>query len=224
MKRFLLSILLGLLAVGCKPKKEMLEENEPPLKTELLFKSKIGSETLKTEVLIFDLKSDTIKKNLFVELRKLDNIVFSDTLSIEMTEEPFIDIRDVDGDGTDDLLIEYLRPARGSNQVSMLFLFDTKELKLKRIRNSILFSNLTYDKNLKYISSFGFYGGETVEMYFLRIESDTLLAKYNITKEDNKVSVAKLEEDEWIEIAEKTIDSDVIVPEIITLEPQVEIK
>src|SRR5690606_8444672 len=136
---------------------------------ELLFKSKIGSETLKTEVLIFDLKSDTdtIKKNLFVELRKSDNIVFSDTLSIGMTEEPLIDIRDVDGDGTDDLLIEYLRPGRGSNQVSMLFLFDDKELKLKRIPNSIFFSNLTYDKNLRYISSFGFYGGDGVHMNFL---------------------------------------------------------
>ena len=226
MKSFLLYVLLGFFVVGCNAKKEMIEENRVPLKAELLFKSKIGSETLKTEVLIFDLRSDTdtIKKNLFVELRKSDNIVFSDTLSIGMTEEPLIDIRDVDGDGTDDLLIEYLRPGRGSNQVSMLFLFDDKELKLKRIPNSIFFSNLTYDENLRYISSFGFYGGDGVQMNFLKIESDTLSAKYTITKEGNKVTVYKVDNGSSIKTMEKEIDSDVIVPEIIALEPEIEIQ
>ena len=221
MKRFPLYFLLGFFAVSCNTKKEITEENQHSLKTELIFRSKIGYETLKTEVLIFDLKSDTIRKNLFVELRKSDKIVFSDTLSIDMEEEPFIDIQDVDGDGTDDLLIEYLRPARGSNQVSMLFLFDDKAYKLKRIRNSIFFSNLTYDKNLRYISSFGFYGGDAVQMDFLKIESDTLSAKYTITKEGNKVTVYKVDNGSSIKTIEKEIGSDIIVPEIIALEPEI---
>lgn len=224
MKSFLLYVLLGFLAVACNAKKEMIEENQVPLKAELLFKSKIGSETLKTEVLIIDLKSNTIKKELFLELRKSNTIVFSDTLSIEMDEEPLIDIRDVDGDGTDDLLIEYLRPGRGSNQFSMLFLFDDKELKLKRIPNSIFFSNLTYDENLRYISSFGFYGGDGVQMNFLKIESDTLSAKYTITKEGNKVTCYKVDNGSFSKTMEKEIDSDVILPEIIALEPEIEIQ
>ena len=226
MRIIILHGLLFFLALGCKSKNEALKESEPPLNTELIFKSKIGSESLKTEVLIIDLRSDTdtIKTNLFVELRKSDNVVFSDTLSIEMTEEPLIDIRDVDGDGTDDLLIEYLRPGRGSNQVSMLFLFDDKELKLKRIPNSIFFSNLTYDKNLRYISSFGFYGGDGVHMNFLKIESDTLSAKYTITKEGNKITCYKVDNGSSIKTMEKEIDSDIIVPEIIALEPEIEIQ
>lgn len=226
MRIIILHGLLFFLALGCKSKNEPLKESEPPLNTELIFKSKIGSESLKTEVLIIDLRSDTdtIKTNLFVELRKSDNVVFSDTLSIEMTEEPLIDIRDVDGDGTDDLLIEYLRPGRGSNQFSMLFLFDDKELKLKRIPNSIFFSNLTYDENLRYISSFGFYGGDGVQMNFLKIESDTLSAKYTITKEGNKVTCYKVDNGSFSKTMEKEIDSDVILPEIIALEPEIEIQ
>ena len=48
-----------------------------------------------------------------------------------------------------------------------------------------------------------------------------LLAKYNITKEDNKVSITKLKDNNWIEIGEKTIDNDIIIPDIIALEPEV---
>lgn len=215
--------LLCLLAVGCKSKNELQNVIEPPLKSELLFKSKIGSESLKAEVLISDLKSSAIKKQLFIELRKLNKVVLSDTLSIEMMEKPLIDIQDVDGDGTDDLLVEYLKPAKGSNKVAMLYLFDEKKLKLKRIANSIFFSNLTYDRNLNYISSLGFYGDDGVQIDFLKIKDDSLSTKYTITKAGHNVTAYKVENGLLIKKSEKELDADIIVPEISALEPEIKI-
>jgi len=209
MKIILLNILLIFLSLNCE------------FKRELIFNSEIGSQNLKVQVLVFDLKTDKKTKELLVELNQEGKIVFSDTLTIEMNEEPMIELREINGDETDDLLIEYLRPGRGGNKVSMLYIFDESNLKLNRIPNSIFFPNLSYNENLNFISSFRFYGGNAVQMDFLKIEKDTLCSKYIITKEDEKVYIKKFKKGKWVEIGEETIDSDIIIPKIISLKPEV---
>src|SRR5690606_15185368 len=220
MKLFLLNIVLILLTLGCKPK---VDNSDHHKERTLLFQSEIGNQKLHNQLLVFDLMTTEAYKKLLIEISNSKEIVFSDTLVIEMVDEPTIELRDINGDTTKDLLIEYLRPARGSNQVSMLYLVNEKDLKLNKISNSIYFPNLSYDEKLHYISSFRFYGGDAVQMDFLKIEFDTLSPKYNITKDANKVNITKLKDNKWIEIGEKTIDSDIIIPEIIALEPEVKL-
>ena len=190
-------------------------------KEKLLFHSEIGSQNLKIQVLVFDLKTNKNTKELLVELNQEGKIVFSDTLTIEMIEEPMIELRDINGDETDDLLIEYLIPGRGTNKVFMVYLFEQSNVKLNKISNSIYFPNLSYDENLGYISSFRFYGGDAVQMDFLKIESDTLSSKYNILREEQWLYVKKFDGQDWIESFSKLISDDVIIPEIIALEPEV---
>lgn len=217
MKLFLLNIVLILLTLGCKYK---VDHSDHHKERTLLFQSEIGNQKLRNQLLVFDLMTTEAYKKLLIEISDSKEIVFSDTLTIEMVDKPTIELRNINGDTTKDLLIEYLRPGRGSNQVSMLYLVNEKDLKLNKVSNSIYFPNLTYDEKLHYISSLRFYG-DTVKMDFLEMKSDTLSPKYNITKEDNKVRITKLKDNNWIEIGEKTIDSDIIIPEIIALEPEV---
>lgn len=220
MKLFLLNIVLILLTLGCNPKVDHSDQHK---EKNLLFQSEIGSQKFLHQLLVFDLMTTENYKKLLIKITNSKEIIFSDTLVIEMVDEPTIELRDINGDTTKDLLIEYLRPARGSNQVSMLYLVNGKDLKLNKISNSIYFPNLSYDEKLHYISSFRFYGGDAVQMDFLKIEFDTLSPKYNITKDANKVNITKLKDNKWIEIGEKTIDSDIIIPEIIALEPEVKL-
>src|SRR5690606_8185927 len=209
MKIILLNILLIFLSLNCE------------FKRELIFNSEIGSQNLKVQVLVFDLKTNKKTKELLVELNQEGKIVFSDTLTIEMNEEPMIELREINGDETDDLLIEYLIPGRGTNKVFMVYLFDQSNVRLNKISNSIYFPNLSYDENLGYISSFRFYGGDAVQMDFLKIESDTLSSKYNILREEQWLYVKKFDGQDWIESFSKLISDDVIIPEIIALEPEV---
>ena len=222
MKLFLLNILSFFLVLGhnFKPNTEQKD-----VENDLLFHSKIGLKNPNIEVSIFYLETNKNTKDLLIKLNKGTKTVFSDTLSIEMTEaeEPMIELRDINGDDTNDLVIEYLRPGRGGNNVSMVYIFDEDNLRLKKIPNSMFFPNLDYDKNLNYISSFRFNGGFAVQMDFLKIESDTLCSKYRITKEEQDVYIEKFGKGEWIKIGEETIDEDIIIPEVIALEPEVKI-
>lgn len=190
----------------------------------LLFHSRIGPQNLKTEVLIYNLETNINKRKLLVQLNQENKILFSDTLLIEMDEEPIIELRKINGDKIEDLVIEYLRPGRGGNNVSMIYIFDENKIRLTKISNSIEFPNLIFDENLGFISSLRFYGGDGVQMDFLEIKNDTLLPKYEVIKEVQKIYLKKLEKGNWINIGEKTIDKNIIIPEIIRLEPEIKIK
>nr|WP_298000765.1 hypothetical protein [uncultured Flavobacterium sp.] len=218
MKLFLLNIVFILFALGCKSKVNHSHQHK---ERNLLFQSEIGNQKIRHQLLVFDLMTTEYYKKLLIEISNNKGTIFSDTLIIEMVNEPTIELCDINGDTTKDLLIEYLRPARGSNQVSMLYLINEKDLKLNKVSNSIYFPNLSYDEKLHYISSFRFYGGDAVQMDFLKIESDTLSSKYSITKEADIVYFKKLKDNNWIEIGEKIIDGDIIIPEIIALEPEI---
>src|SRR5690606_1141808 len=149
MKLFFLNILSFFLVLGYnfKPNAEQKD-----IGNGLLFHSKIGSKNPNIEVSVFDLETNKSTKKLLIKLNKGTKTVFSDTLSIEMNEEPMIELQDINGDDTNDLVIEYLRPGRGGNNVSMVYIFDEDNLRLKKIPNSMFYPNLTYDKDLDFIS------------------------------------------------------------------------
>src|SRR5690606_4116686 len=193
-------------------------------KHNLLFHSKMGPQNLKMEVFVYSLETKINKRKILVQLNKENKILFSDTLLIKMDEEPIIELRKINGDKIEDLVIEYLRPGRGGNNGSMIYIFDENEIRLTKISNSIEFPNLIFDENLGFISSFRFYGGDGVQMDFLEIKNDTLLPKYEVIKEVKKIYLKKLEKGNWIDIGEKTIDKNIIIPEIIQLEPEIKIK
>ena len=228
MKTTFLNILLIFLisTFGIKSKTKDSDSPERVIQNanELLFRSKIGSQNLNTEVLVFKTKTQNHRTELLIKLNKDDKVIFSDTLSIEMTEEPFIDLRNIDDDKMDDLAIEYLRPGRGGNNISMVYLFDKEKICLKRISNSIYFPNLTYDTDLDFVSSFRFYGGDAVQMDYLKIKNDMLLPKYVVIREVQKVYLKKFEKGKWLDVGEKKIDNDLIIPEVIQLEPDIKIK
>src|SRR5690606_36517930 len=143
MKLFLLNIVLILLTLGCKYK---VDHSDHHKERTLLFQSEIGNQKLRNQLLIFDLMTTENHKKLLIEISNSKETIFSDTLVIEMADEPWIELRDVNGDTTKDLLIEYLRPGRGSNPVSILYLVNEKDLKLNKVSNSIYFPNLSYDE------------------------------------------------------------------------------
>jgi len=191
----------------------------------LLFESQIGPKNSKTFVEVLDLSSANFKKTLQIDLFNQGKVEFRDTLIIQMDNEPLIDLIDVNGDGIKDLKIEYLRPGRGGNNVSMVYLYNSKNLRLDKLSNSIYFPNLSFDEQLKSIFSFRFYGGFAVQMDYLEIVSDTLSPKHQIIKEDQMIYVKKYVDGKWIDRKELKLDSDVIViPEVVELEPEIKIK
>ena len=166
---------------------------EPKIYNELLFRDTIRFQKQKLEVLVFDLKTKNHHKHLLIRLCKNGEIVFLDSLLIDMNEKPIIQLKDIDGDEIDDLVVEFLRPGRGGNNVSMIYLFDKNKLRLNRISNSINFPNLAYDQKLNFTSSFRFYGGNAVQMDFLKVVEDTLLSQYQVIKEAQNVHLEKYE-------------------------------
>lgn len=229
MKHILLLLTLFLIILSCDPKSttplESSETSEATLDSNLIFNSIIGHPDLQTKVLVFDLPHEKYGKRLKIKLEKERESIFTDTLTIDMDTKPLVELTEINGDGTKDLVIEYLRPGRGGNYVVMAFIFDTKEMVLKKVSNSIFFPNLVYDENLGFVSSFRFYGGFSVQMDFLEIKGDTLCPKYQIIKEDQEIYLKKMEKGNWIESGVMTLDSaDVIIPEIIELEPEIKIK
>ncbi|MGM0636637.1 MAG: hypothetical protein ACQESK_11280 [Bacteroidota bacterium] len=211
----LLTIIIGLFAFSNFQSKD----------EKLLFESQIGPDISKTIVQVIEIQSLDSKKTLIIDLINEAKTVFRDTLIVEMEEEPLIDLIEINGDGIKDLRIEYLRPGRGGNNVSMAYLYDAKNTRLNKIPNSIYFPNLSFDKGLKFIFSFRFYGGFAVQMDYLKIESDTLSPKHRITKEEQMIYVQKNVNGKWIKRKELILESDdIIIPEIIELEPEIKIK
>ena len=191
----------------------------------LLFESQIGPDNSKTLVQVFELKTAEFQKTLSVKLKKEGIIVYNDTLIIEMDEEPFINLSEINGDGMKDLNIEFLRPGRGGNNVCMVYLYDHTNLKLIKISNSLYFPNLNFDEDLKLVSSFRFYGGSAVQMDYLEIVSDTLSPKHRIIKEEQIIYVEKFTDGKWIQRDELRLKiDDLIIPEIIALEPEIKVK
>jgi len=200
-----------------------LKENDE----KLLFESQIGPENSKMTVQVFDLDliPTDFEKTLQIDLVEQMKVVFRDTLVIEMDDEPLINLIEINGDGIKDLLIEYLRPGRGGNNVSMAYIYNSNNLQLDKIPNSIYFPNLSFDDKLKSIYSFRFYGGFAVQMDYLEIVSDTLLSRHQIIKEGQIIYVKKYVNGKWIERKEMKLNSDdIIIPEIIELEPEIKIK
>jgi hypothetical protein len=198
-----------------------IQENEEIL----LFESLIGPETSGVSLQVFDLETENFMKTLEINLIKEEQIVFRDTLVIEMDDEPLIDLIEINGDGIKDLRIEYLRPGRGGNNVYMVFLYDSNLVKLDEISNSVNYPNLCFDKKLKSIFSFRFYGGSGLQMDYLEILNDTLLSKHKIIKEDQRIYIKKFLNGKWVERNELKLKSDdIIIPEIIELEPEIKIK
>ncbi|WP_373397829.1 hypothetical protein V8V91_25465 [Algoriphagus halophilus] len=193
----------------------------------LLFESQIGPVNSKITVQVFDLNLNKaeLEKTMQIDLVNQGIVIFRDTLMIQMNDEPLIDLIEINGDGIKDLRIEYLRPGRGGNNVSMAYLYNAKNMRLDKISNSIYFPNLSFDEQLKSIYSFRFYGGFAVQMDYLEIVSDTLSPRHQIIKEEQIIYIKKYINGKWIDRKELKLNSDdIIIPEVIELEPEIKIK
>ena len=159
---------------------------------------------------------------LVIRLEESGILKYCDTLIIEMIE-PIITIRDIDGDGYQDLLVEFMRAARGAMYISMLYISDPLNNSLRRIDNSYYYPNLAYDDKLEHISSFRFFGGGA-SICYVEIRADTITPKFKVTREEENCLLEKWTVDHWEEIETITVSPDVIIPEVIALYPKMKIK
>ena len=191
----------------------------------LLFESRIGPENSKVKVQVYTLTTADLRKLLLINLVNQGKVKFRDTLIVQMSDEPLIELIEVNGDGIKDLRVEYLRPGRGGNNVSIIYLYNSRNLRLEKISNSMNFPNLGYDEELKYVSSFRFYGGDGVQMDYLEIVSDSLLSRHRIIREGRMIYVKKNTDGKWIEGKELKLErNNIIIPDVLQLEPEVKIR
>jgi hypothetical protein len=85
--------------------------------------------------------------------------------------DPKID--DFNNDGINDLMIRAGYAARGSNVLNYLYLFDQKEGRLRLIKNSSDFPNLSFNKLMNCFDAFRVYAGCSTE--YLHLINDSLI-------------------------------------------------
>jgi len=117
-----------------------------------------------------------------------------DTLDVPATGlrelSPFFS--DFNSDGYSDLLFISNEAARGANTMQTLVLYDHRNQRLIRIRNSENYPNLEYNKKLKCIDALIFTGGMTTS--FLRIEKDSLIEFANVDLFNKYITVTTIDQ------------------------------
>jgi hypothetical protein len=187
----------------------------------ILFEKKLNTKNL--HLVVLELVKNEFNSEILIVLKQNNTLLQSDSLTIEMSD-PIIEMSDIDGDNVEDLIIEYLRPGRGGNNVSIVYLIKETPNKFIKINNAIYYPNLDFDKSLNYISSFGFYGGDAVEINFVEIKGDSISPKYRFIKEVQNCEIKILDQNVWITVDKLKLDPDIVIPEIISLEPKIKIK
>lgn len=81
-------------------------------------------------------------------------------------------VSDYTGNGFKDATFKSSIAGRGANEIRTLLIYNTKEDNLTHIKNSDIYANLQYNKDLKCIDAFNVYGGSM--SYFLNIVGDSL--------------------------------------------------
>lgn len=116
----------------------------------------------------------------------------NDEICISSSAIPNLDvsISDFNADGFPDLLFTSGESARGANVVQTLMLYEPKKQKLRWIKNSELFPNLMYNKELKCVDALIFTGGLTT--VFLRLEKDSLIEFAEVDQRDDRITVKKV--------------------------------
>jgi len=97
---------------------------------------------------------------------------------------------DMNNDGAQDVLFQTATAARGANVVKTLFIFDTLNYKLVKIRNSSYYPNLQYNEKLNCLDAHMFYAGSTT--VFLKIVKDTLQEFANVSIMNQYLSIEKI--------------------------------
>lgn len=100
----------------------------------------------------------------------------------------FLDVttdEDLNNDDYKDVKFSYTQAARGSNEVTMLYLFNPKTKKLEKISNSPDYPNLHYNPRRKCIMSYMFYGGTS--SIFLHLKDKKLVKFANVDVEGDSV-------------------------------------
>lgn len=81
-------------------------------------------------------------------------------------------IKDFNNDGLNDITYHSADPGRGANDLRTLFIYDKKRDEIIHIKNSQEYPNLSYNKELNYITALRVYGGYATD--FLKIDGDVL--------------------------------------------------
>lgn len=102
------------------------------------------------------------------------------------------EVTDINGDGFNDLLFQTATAARGANVVKTLFLFDTVNSKLIKIKNSSYYPNLMYNSQLKCIDAQYFCAGSTTA--FLKIVADTFQEFADVSAMNGYITISLINE------------------------------
>lgn len=180
------------------------------LKTPSLNKNKIEDEILNSSIDTLEIFKDSLNfgfknkskikviklskdENFYVKIQlyfKKSNIWFlNDSLTIPATNLPLLhaEIKDFNNDNFNDIVFNSGSAARGANNIQTLILFDSKNNKLKWIKNSENFPNLMYNEKLNCVDAHLFSGGLTT--VFLKIDKDSLKEFATIEQRDGKIII-----------------------------------
>jgi hypothetical protein len=101
------------------------------------------------------------------------------------------ELSDFNGDELNDLTFRSGTPARPSNEIRTLFLFDNDREQLTLIRNSTDYPNLLYNEELKCIDAWLIYGGSST--VFLRVENDSLKGFADVELFGDRLTVTEID-------------------------------
>lgn len=135
----------------------------------------------------------------------IESSCYSDSIS----DVDFCDVLvfDVNGDSYKDVLIKSLLPARVSNDVRKLFLYNPKINDFIFITNSEKYPNLNWNSRLKTIEASFFSGGFT--QVFLKLQQDTLYDYAYIDVFGDSITIEERSKSgEFIVLRKNTIDKD----------------
>ncbi len=172
--------------------KEMPRLNSGVIKEEEFSTNKIG---IKDSFRV-TLKQIRCDDSIFVEIRlfrrelKKWKLTQMQTLEKDGVTSLNAKTSDFNNDGFLDLTFQTSTAARGANEVRTLFIFDTINKQLIRIKNSDDYPNLRYNSTLDCIDAFLVYGGTST--VFLKLEKDSLKEFAEVSLFDGRISVSTL--------------------------------
>ena len=192
MKNKLFIILIGLLFSQCQESEKNIQKDKHSLiSINQIVDNKIDS--VQTDEIIIDSINIGSLGRTKIDIRQIRNlkegIVFvhfkiykKETVKWKLTQEFNIEkdgitgldlvLSDFNNDGFNDLTFKSGVAARGANELRNLFIYDSLNDSLIFIKNSNIYPNLEYNKELDCLDAWLFYAGSST--VFLKLETDSL--------------------------------------------------
>lgn len=113
-------------------------------------------------------------------------------------------VYDYNGDGNMDYSFRSMMTIRGVNDLRSVFVYDSKNKKFIRIKNSEDYPNLIYNSKTKCLDAWAVHGGIT--QFFLKLEGDSLYPIYSIEVFGERRILYKYEDGSPVEVKRDSIE------------------